>query len=77
MLEVQARSVRALYSLANRYDGQTVVVVSHADVIRAALVVLLGMPLEQLIRLRADPSSVWTVALGTDQVVVAGTHHIE
>jgi broad specificity phosphatase PhoE len=57
-VDVQARAVRALLQLAERHAGQRYVVVTHADVIRATVVHLLGMPTDLLLRFRIDPASI-------------------
>lgn len=62
MLAVQARAVGAL--LGQRAAGGTVVAVSHADVIRAALAYALGMPLDLMHRLEVGPASRSVVVLG-------------
>lgn len=62
--EVQARAIAGLLRLPDRHDdGHTVVIVSHADVIRAALTGLLGMPLDLMLRLNIDPASISVVEL--------------
>ena len=45
MREVQKRVVEALLDINERHPHQSVVVVSHGDVIRSALLFALGMPL--------------------------------
>jgi ribonuclease H / adenosylcobalamin/alpha-ribazole phosphatase len=62
--EVQARAVGAVVELAAQHAGSTVALVSHADVIRAILVHVLGMPPDHLLRLEVAPASVTTVVLG-------------
>ncbi len=62
--EVQERAVSALESLRRAHAGLAVVVVSHADVIRAALAHYLGLPLDNLLRLEISPASVSTLAVG-------------
>lgn len=57
-LDVQARAVATLMRCATRHQGRTFVIVSHADVIRAIIVHLLGIPADLLLRLRIDPASV-------------------
>jgi broad specificity phosphatase PhoE len=57
MLEVQARAISELLRLREQHAAETVVIVSHADVIRAVICHLLGMPLDHLLRLRIDPGS--------------------
>jgi broad specificity phosphatase PhoE len=49
--ELQARVVAALADVAARHDGETVVAVSHAGAIRAALAAWLLMPNEAVFRL--------------------------
>ena len=63
ILEVQARIVAELLRLAERHDGETVVAVSHADPIRAALAHFLGMPIDHMLRLDVGPASVSEVVL--------------
>jgi broad specificity phosphatase PhoE len=46
MREVQRRAVEAIFEIGEHHPEETVVLVSHGDVIRAALVFALGMPLD-------------------------------
>lgn len=55
--EVQLRAVRGLEQLRRAHADGTVVVVSHADVIRAVLAYYLGMPLDLMLRLEIAPAS--------------------
>jgi broad specificity phosphatase PhoE len=61
--DVQARIVRALDDLRAAYPGQTVVCVSHADVIRLAVLYLAGAPVDFIHRFEITPASVTAVAL--------------
>ncbi|MCE7032272.1 histidine phosphatase family protein [Lysobacter sp. GX 14042] len=70
MVQAQARVVAGLEALRCQYPGQTVVVVSHGDMIRAALAHCLGMPLELMLRLVVDMGSVSIVEVGDDAVQV-------
>jgi len=63
MLEVQSRAVMELDRLRERYDGSTVAVVSHGDVIRCAVVHYLGMAIDLFQRIEISPASVTTVDL--------------
>lgn len=63
MLEAQARAVTFLEALRAARPDDHVVVVSHGDVIRAALAYVLGMPLDFIQRLEISPGSVSTVSL--------------
>jgi probable phosphomutase (TIGR03848 family) len=64
MLSVQMRVVSALLDLRERYPDGTVAVISHGDVIRAALLYFLGMPIDLLHRLEISPARVSVVQLG-------------
>ncbi|HEX2724843.1 MAG TPA: histidine phosphatase family protein [Beijerinckiaceae bacterium] len=64
MLEVQARVVRHLEEVRSRYPEQNVVLVSHSDVIKAALLYCLGMPLDGYRLLDISPASISAVAIG-------------
>jgi broad specificity phosphatase PhoE len=57
--EVLTRTLVELHRIEQRHPGRSlVVVVSHADVLRAAISHLLGMPLDFMLRLELDPASV-------------------
>jgi len=66
--EVQARTVAGLASLRDRHPDATVAVVSHADVIKAALAYYLGTPLDLMQRLEVAPASISAVALDAEGV---------
>jgi broad specificity phosphatase PhoE len=60
MLEVQTRAWSALREVMGPYrdaEHATVSVVSHGDVIRSLLVLLLGMPLDNIHRVEVSPAS--------------------
>ena len=61
--QVQDRTVGALFDLRRRHPEGTVVVVSHGDVIRAALLFVLGMPLDLYGRIEIAIASISTVRL--------------
>lgn len=58
MLQVQARTAQEFENLRLRHRNQTVAVFSHADVIKAALMLYLGVPLDFHSRLEISPASV-------------------
>ena len=64
MLEAQARVVAVLERLRSAYGGRKVVLVSHQDVIKAALLYHLGLPIDAYARIDIDPASVSTLAVG-------------
>lgn len=63
MRAVQERVVAALFDLHAAHPAQVVAVVSHGDVIRAALLFALGMPLDFYSRIEVAPASISTIRL--------------
>ncbi|HEX7967965.1 MAG TPA: histidine phosphatase family protein [Stellaceae bacterium] len=63
LLEVQARIMRLLAELGERHPAGRLALVSHGDVIRSALLHVLGMPLDFIQRLEVSPASLSTVVL--------------
>jgi probable phosphoglycerate mutase len=60
----QARAVDATEELAVEHPGETIVCVSHADVIKAVVAHYLGMPLDTFQRLVISPASITVLRLG-------------
>ena len=63
MREAQRRAVDALAELHITHRRGNVVVVSHGDVIRAALLFALGMPLDLYARIDIDLASISTIEI--------------
>jgi probable phosphoglycerate mutase len=63
MRAVQKRAVEALLEIGDRHRDESVVIVSHGDVIRAALVFALGMPLDFFGRIEVSQGSLSTIRL--------------
>jgi probable phosphomutase (TIGR03848 family) len=63
LLEVQGRAVAATLDLAARQARGTVVVVSHADVIKLLVAYLAGMHVDHLQRLSIDTASITAVSI--------------
>jgi probable phosphomutase (TIGR03848 family) len=63
MRAVQHRVVAAIVELNERHLRETVVLVSHGDVIRSALVFALGMPLDFYNRIEIGQGSISTVRI--------------
>ena len=64
MLEAQARIVRAMEVLREAHRDGAVVLVSHSDVIKAALLYHLGLPVDAWPRIEVEPASVSTLVVG-------------
>lgn len=62
-LQAQARAWAAVEDLRRNHSGATVALVSHGDIIRALLVLLLGMPLDLIWRIDVLPASVSEVSV--------------
>ena len=75
MLAAQARAIAALGGLRGRYGDAAVVVVSHADIIKAILAHILGMPLDLIHRFDIAPASTSTLGLGDAHAVVHSLNH--
>jgi len=72
--EMQARMTGALARIVERHRGGTVVAVSHADPIKAALAHALGMHLDLFQRLAIAPGSITTIAYGAAGPSVLGVN---
>jgi probable phosphoglycerate mutase len=64
MREAQARIVGHLDHLRGLYRSKSVILVSHGDVIKSALLHHLGLPLDAYGRFDIDPASVTTLVVG-------------
>ena len=69
--QVQDRVVGALFALRRIHPAGAVAVASHGDVIRAALLFALGMPLDLYARLEIGLGSTSTIRLEDDRIRVS------
>jgi broad specificity phosphatase PhoE len=72
MLETQTRVVRLLLELREKHGDQSLALVTHGDVIKAALTYFLGMPLDFYLRLEVAPASCSELEVGRDHVRLLG-----
>jgi broad specificity phosphatase PhoE len=72
MREVQRRIVDTLVKLRERHPDDGIVLVSHGDVIRTALVFALGMPLDFYSRIEVGTGSLSTVRINAAGICVTG-----
>ena len=63
MRQVQERMVGALFELRQAHPERNVAIVSHGDVIRAALLFALGMPLDSYSRIEVGLASISTIRI--------------
>jgi len=74
MRQVQRRIVEALVEMGERHQGETVVAVSHGDVIRSALLFALGMPLDHYNRIEVGQGSISTIHIDDSGIRVTATN---
>ncbi len=74
---MQARIVSTLSALCANHPGETIVAVSHADVIKAATAAALGTPLDLFQRIVIAPCSVTTIRYHTHSIEVLGVNHTQ
>jgi broad specificity phosphatase PhoE len=72
--QVQDRTVNALFDLRRCHPDGAVVVVSHGDVIRAALLFVLGMPLDFYHRIEVGTGSISTVRIDDSGIRVSAVN---
>jgi probable phosphoglycerate mutase len=75
IIDVQARMVGLLRRLAREHAETSVVVVGHADPLRAAVAYFLGVPVDMILRLEIDPGSVSVLDLGSESVKLTLLNH--
>ena len=68
--EVQARIVRAVDELRMRHPHETIALVSHADVIRSAVLFAAGTPIEFIHRFEISPASVTCLSVTEDGITL-------
>lgn len=70
LVDVQGRAWKGIRSLCDQFPEATVAVVSHADVIRSILMLALGIPLDNVLRLDIQPASVSELSVGVCEPVL-------
>jgi len=73
---LQARAMAAVAGVVERHRGETVAIVTHAGVIRAALCGLLELPLAVYPRLRLENASISRLLFTPRRIVLAGCNDI-
>jgi probable phosphoglycerate mutase len=74
MRQVQERTVKALFDLRQTHRDGRVLIVSHGDVIRAALLFALGMPLDFYSRIEVGLASINTIHIDNSGIRVLGVN---
>ncbi len=68
--EMQSRAVDAVHELVGAHPGETIVAVSHADVIKAIVAAALGTHLDLFQRIVISPCSITAILYSTEGPVV-------
>ncbi len=77
LMEVQARAWRSISAAAETYgDGSAIAMVTHGDVIRSVLLLVLGMSIDHIHRLEVAPVSVSEILIGEHQPSVRRVNQI-
>ena len=66
MLEAQCRIVRGMQKLAARHPEEVVAIISHSDMIKAAVAFYAGIPIDMMQRIEISPASLSIVDLYDD-----------
>jgi probable phosphoglycerate mutase len=70
MLEAQARAVCAVWRLRELHPTGRIAIVTHADIIRALVMHVLGTALDLFFQLEVEPASITRLALAADSARV-------
>ena len=66
MVEAQLRMIKGIGKLRLQHSGQTVAIVSHADLIKATVAFYAGIPLDLFHRIEISPASVTIIEIFDD-----------
>jgi broad specificity phosphatase PhoE len=72
MADAQSRIVSHMQDMAQANDGTTIAMVTHCDMIRAAVAWILGLSLDNLLRFDVDPGSVTRLVMGDWGAILTG-----
>lgn len=76
MLDVQRRIVGLMGALAEGAEERRVVLVTHADLIKAAVMYVLGLPIDAWPRFDVGPASITTVTMAEHGAAVLGLNEV-
>ena len=76
MAEAQLRIVQGLQEAAVKYQDRTIAIISHADMIKAAIMYYMCMPLDLFTRVEISPASVSILEIFDDNARVLLLNHV-
>jgi len=66
MIEAQTRILREMLLLRDKHPNEAIALVSHGDIIKAAIAYFAGTPLDLFLRIEVAPASISIIALDDD-----------
>src|SRR5256885_1002765 len=66
MIEAQSRIVREMLLLRDKHPNEAIALVSHGDIIKAAIAYFAGIPLDLFLRIDIAPASLSIIAVDED-----------
>ena len=63
MIDAQTRIVREMLVLRDKHPGESIALVTHGDIVKAAVAYFAGIPLDLFLRIEVSPASVSIIAL--------------
>ena len=75
MLEAQARIIAGLQKLCLQHPHETIAIVSHSDLIKAAVAYYAGIPLDMFQRLEISPASVSIIQIYDETAQIMLVNH--
>jgi probable phosphomutase (TIGR03848 family) len=75
MQEAQLRIINGVRKLQIKYPGKMIVVVTHSDMIKAAIAYYAGIPLDMMQRIEISPASVSVIELYPDTAIIKGINN--
>jgi probable phosphomutase (TIGR03848 family) len=70
MPEAQLRMIKGIEKLCHKHPDETVVIVSHSDLIKATIAYYSGIHLDMFQRIEISPASVSIIEMGGDYAVI-------
>lgn len=75
MLEAQARMIKGMEKLCAHHAGETVIIVSHSDLIKATIAYYSGIPLDMFQRIEISPASVSIIEIVNEYATIQLVNH--
>ena len=77
MHEAQARMISGIQKLCKLHPNETIVIISHSDMIKATIAWYSGIPLDLFQRLEISPASISTIEIYEDAIRIVGVNNVD